>query len=120
LVLVVDDLHWADGTTVAWLDYVLARLGDAPLLLVATYRPEDAVGLGSVVAGWERRGVGHRLPLGQLSTTEGRALVAALGGDPALAARCTPAARATRTSSPSSSASSTEPPRSGSRWCWPT
>lgn len=39
--LVVDDLHWADGGTVQLLDYVAAHLPGLPVLVVGTYRDTD-------------------------------------------------------------------------------
>jgi len=40
LVLVVEDLHWADSALVAFLDHLVEWGGDVPLLVVATARPE--------------------------------------------------------------------------------
>jgi adenylate cyclase len=39
LVLVVEDLHWADAASAEVLQFVVDRLADRPLMLVATYRP---------------------------------------------------------------------------------
>jgi predicted ATPase len=41
LVLVFEDLHWSDTSTVELLAYVAQRRGRARLLLLATYRPVD-------------------------------------------------------------------------------
>ncbi len=41
LVLLLDDMHWADESSVDLLGYTSQRLRDAPLLLVLTYREED-------------------------------------------------------------------------------
>ncbi|MBW3576194.1 MAG: AAA family ATPase [Actinobacteria bacterium] len=41
-VLVIEDLHWADEATLASLETVTARLGGAPLVVVLTYRGQDA------------------------------------------------------------------------------
>ena len=38
LALLLDDLHWADASTVQWLHYLARRLGGAPVLIVGTYR----------------------------------------------------------------------------------
>ncbi|HET8631311.1 MAG TPA: AAA family ATPase [Thermomicrobiales bacterium] len=38
LALLLDDLHWADASTVQWLHYLARRLGGAPVLVVGTYR----------------------------------------------------------------------------------
>ncbi len=41
LLLFLDDLHWADASTIDFLDYLLTQMGRFPLLLVGTYRSED-------------------------------------------------------------------------------
>ncbi|MFE9403244.1 ATP-binding protein [Streptomyces sp. NPDC006530] len=41
VVLVVDDAHWADEETLAWLSSFALRAGDLPLLIVVAYRPEE-------------------------------------------------------------------------------
>jgi DNA-binding winged helix-turn-helix (wHTH) protein/predicted ATPase len=70
LVLVLEDLHWADPSTVDLVDW-LAR-GDAParLLLVGTYRPGDALAAGHPIDGaaaaLRLRGLAHELRLGEL------------------------------------------------------
>lgn len=42
LVLVFEDLHWADEATIDLIHHLAARSGPAPLLVVATYRPAEA------------------------------------------------------------------------------
>ncbi len=88
LVLFVDDLHWADHATLAWLGYLLRRLRDQPLLLVGAYRPEDApASLVNLVTNWGREGVARRLALPRLTNEEAAALIASLGVDPRLVHR---------------------------------
>lgn len=41
LLLVIDDLQWADGATLEFLDYQLRRLQSMPLVLLATCRDEE-------------------------------------------------------------------------------
>lgn len=40
LVMVIEDLHWADDAVVAFLDHILEWVDDAPILVVASARPE--------------------------------------------------------------------------------
>jgi DNA-binding NarL/FixJ family response regulator/predicted negative regulator of RcsB-dependent stress response len=40
-VVILDDLHWADGATIDLLRFVCTRLADAPVLFVATYRNDE-------------------------------------------------------------------------------
>lgn len=57
VVLMVDDGHWLDRTSLAWLQHAPRRLADEPVLLVVAYRP----GEGSTPPGE------HDLTLGPLS-----------------------------------------------------
>jgi adenylate cyclase len=46
LLLVIEDLHWADAASVELLRFIVDRLADRPLMLLCTYRPVfDARGL---------------------------------------------------------------------------
>jgi class 3 adenylate cyclase/tetratricopeptide (TPR) repeat protein len=77
LVLVVEDLHWADQAMLEFLQHLAERASDLPLLIVATARPEllerhPAWGDGSPSA--------TRIPLGALTDLETALLVAALVG----------------------------------------
>jgi tetratricopeptide (TPR) repeat protein len=88
LVFFLDDLHWADRSTLAWLEYLVARLRDAPLVVVAAYRAEEASPpLERLLAAWTREGRTRRLSLARLDATEAAALIAALGVRPADAHR---------------------------------
>ena len=42
LVLILEDLHWADPTSHALIGHLARTTRDAPILLVLTYRPEEA------------------------------------------------------------------------------
>jgi adenylate cyclase len=50
LMLVLDDLHWADAASIALLFRLGRRIGESPILIVGTYRP-DEVAMGRPVAG---------------------------------------------------------------------
>jgi predicted ATPase len=43
LLLVLEDLHWSDVSTLNWLAYIARRRTPSQLLIVGTYRPGDAV-----------------------------------------------------------------------------
>ena len=84
-VLFIDDLHWADQATLDWLVYLIDRLRNESLLVVATYRVADAPAqLVHTVATWKREGQVHHLPLERLTLIEATELITALGGDVAL------------------------------------
>jgi len=73
LCLIIDDLHWADPSTLLALQYVIGRLRDVPVLFLLTYRPGEASQaplLTEVVADLVRGDRGMVLPLGPLSQSE--------------------------------------------------
>jgi DNA-binding SARP family transcriptional activator len=87
LVLAIDDLQWADATTSAWLDYAVHRLHDLPIVLVGTYRAEDATpALTRLIASWGRSGLASKVALDHLSRSETNALLTHAGVDPEQAA----------------------------------
>jgi DNA-binding SARP family transcriptional activator len=75
LLLVLDDLHWADEETLALLVRLAGRLRDRRVLLVATFRPtEVADGLAGALAALARHEP-VRIDLGGLSPDETAALL---------------------------------------------
>ncbi|MCL6643272.1 MAG: tetratricopeptide repeat protein, partial [Candidatus Bipolaricaulota bacterium] len=73
LILVFDDLHWADDATLEYLSHLTAQLKDLRILLIGTYRSEDAPA-GSRLRTWlDKLGPGrayHPLNLNPLSREE--------------------------------------------------
>ncbi|GAA1883024.1 BTAD domain-containing putative transcriptional regulator [Actinomadura bangladeshensis] len=77
LLLVLDDLHWADEETLALLVRLAGRLRDRPVLLLATFRQtEVAAGLAAALAALARHEPA-RIDLGGLSPDEVAVLVRA-------------------------------------------
>ncbi|MEI8165814.1 MAG: AAA family ATPase, partial [Chloroflexales bacterium] len=73
--LLIDDLHWADVSTLGLLAYLLRRAADTPLALLATTRPAEPRGpLMALVAALTREGRVERLALRRLSPAESAAL----------------------------------------------
>jgi predicted ATPase len=86
LVLQLEDLHWADPSTVDLVEWLARRDTEARLLLVATYRPADARAaghpIGTAAAELLLRGRAAELPLGELDTDAVRAVLEhRLGGE---------------------------------------
>lgn len=81
--LLVDDLDWADASSVEVLAFLTRRLRERPLLLVVTWRPLDpgAQDLRRLASSAERDGLAHRVVLDRLSRAEVAELVAAAGVD---------------------------------------
>jgi len=75
LLLVVEDLHWADAVSIELLRFLVDRLADRPLMLLATHRPEFDP--GALATG---RTELTTLRLRPLARAEGATLVAALFG----------------------------------------
>ncbi|MFE5867991.1 ATP-binding protein [Streptomyces roseifaciens] len=61
VVLMIDDAHWADAESLAWLSFFAVRLQETPLLAVIAYRPveleENAPGFHDLVTGRSSRPV---------------------------------------------------------------
>lgn len=83
-VVCFEDLHWADSASLQALRYLVTRNGDAPLMLVATYRLEEvqaaaeaerAVDLEEVLAVVQSNPHGYELHLERLSPIETKLLV---------------------------------------------
>lgn len=78
LVLLVDDLHWADQSTLDWLVYMLNQLCHVPLLLVGTYRAQDATPpLMHLFATLQRQGTLRTLQIAPLNADEAQQLLGA-------------------------------------------
>jgi DNA-binding CsgD family transcriptional regulator len=59
---IVDDAHWADGSSLHALDYLARRLADLPLVLIVAFRPDEPGGHGDLLDGL-RNAAGSRLDL---------------------------------------------------------
>ncbi len=86
VLLVIDDLHWADATSLDVLAYLVTGFRSQPLAIVATARDEE-VGVGHPLNGWladlRRLPSFTELRLGRLDSAETHRLVAeVLGRDP--------------------------------------
>ena len=53
LLLIVDDAHWADGESLAWLASFTERLDELPVLVVQAHRPDELA--ARKAEGWQRR-----------------------------------------------------------------
>jgi hypothetical protein len=82
----LDDLHWADTATVELLHYLARGVGDRRMLLVGTYRTDEAEAesaLRALVRDVRRAGLAEELPLAGLPAGGVQSLAQAmLGGDP--------------------------------------
>jgi class 3 adenylate cyclase len=78
VVLQVEDLHWLDATTLAWLERLIDHAATAPLLLVMTVRPHV------METPWEGQARAAQIALGPLSGDEIARLVTLLSGDTAI------------------------------------
>jgi class 3 adenylate cyclase len=85
LMLVIEDVHWADASTRELLDYLARRLTDLPSLILVTYRRDELNRrhpLMPVLQGWRRSGLADVVELEQLSPDGvGEMLAATLGED---------------------------------------
>lgn len=89
LLLLIDDLHWADKSTLLLLQHLARRLAGVPLLVAGTYRTVDlgrTHPLSEVLADLSRERLYERIALGAVGRDDVAALIAGLAGAPAAAA----------------------------------
>jgi DNA-binding NarL/FixJ family response regulator len=82
VLLLIEDVHWADQASRDLLGFLLARVRSERLSLVLTYRSDDLHRrhpLRHALAEWTRLGGVRRIHLAPLSADEVRSLVGALG-----------------------------------------
>jgi DNA-binding SARP family transcriptional activator len=82
LTLAVEDIHWADDTTLRFLAFAARRLAKSRMLVIVTLREEDledAPGLRRLLDELRRDATVRWLALGALSQAETHELVGALG-----------------------------------------
>jgi DNA-binding CsgD family transcriptional regulator/tetratricopeptide (TPR) repeat protein len=86
MALLVDDLHWADAASLELLHYLARGLGTRRVLLLGTYRLDEArtnPRLRALVRSLQRLGLAEELPVGGLGPEAVAALARALlGGEP--------------------------------------
>src|SRR5207302_1039604 len=85
MVVILEDLHWADAASLRLLGYLAPRLGDAAILLVGTYRPVEATPdhpLAQALASLARQTVTRRVALDGLDRGEVGSFSAATPGSP--------------------------------------
>src|SRR5262245_25261536 len=75
LVLIIEDLHWADPTTAEFLTFLLEHVAGARVLLLCTYRPE-------FVCTWSRKSYHRVITLTPLAPPDGSQMLTALLGTP--------------------------------------
>ncbi len=81
VVVVLDDIHQADASSLDALSYLAANLGDAPVLVVLAARPAELAEhplANRVLLPLEQDGILTRLPLAPLNDEELRALAASV------------------------------------------
>jgi len=76
-VMLVEDVHWADPTTLQVMDLLIDRVRSFPLLVVLTHRPEFQ-------SRWSEHGHVTGLNLSKLTRTQSAALVSKVSGGKAL------------------------------------
>lgn len=69
LLMILEDLHWASDSLLAWLHYLARHITSAPILVLATYRSEEVSPdhpLHRLAFALEREGLATHLQLGHL------------------------------------------------------
>ena len=86
-VILVDDLHWADESSIDLVTYLVRRLRGRRLCLLATWRSENVTAehrLRLLLAEAQRSGVATSIPLPRLGFSDVRSLVLATGTQQAI------------------------------------
>src|SRR5262249_32775122 len=87
LLLVTEDIHWADPSTRELLDSLARRLTDLPSLILVTYRRDELNRrhpLMPILQGWRRSGVTQLIELEPLSADGVSEMLAAILGEDAV------------------------------------
>ena len=82
-VLLLDDLHWADDSTLLLLQHVVQHISEIPLLIVGTYRDVDlevARPFAKMLEAFTRQRLAHKVPLRRLPETGVEDMLQALSG----------------------------------------
>jgi class 3 adenylate cyclase len=81
LLVVLDDVHWADGSTRHLLDYVARRLVRSRVMLLATYRSDELDRrhpLTRTVQVWQRVGLAETVPVEALTSDQVADMIASI------------------------------------------
>ena len=80
VLVLFEDIHWADASTLELLDLLISQLDGHPILLVATYRPEFQ-------ASWAGQSQVSVITLARLPAAQQRRLIEAVAGSDLLSPR---------------------------------
>jgi predicted ATPase len=81
LLLVLDDVHWADGSTRELLDYAARRLVRSRMMLLATYRSDELDRqhpLTRTVQAWRKAGLADTVAVTAMTPTDVAEMIAAI------------------------------------------
>ena len=81
LLLVLDDIHWADGSTRELLDYAARRLVKSRVMLLATYRSDEVDRrhpLTRTVQTWRRSGLAETVTVSAMTQRNAAEMIAAI------------------------------------------
>ncbi len=84
LLLVLDDAHWADSSSIAMFQHLARRTKDQPIMLLATYREvelRDARPFNEMLLELNRQRIGTRIKLARLNIEETHAMLEAIFND---------------------------------------
>ena len=81
LILMVDDIQWADDASAQVLHYLARHAAERPVLVIYAYRDEELdEQFAQLVESLRREAGARRMPLARLAPADAETLVAALGG----------------------------------------
>ncbi len=78
LILVAEDLHWADATSLALIEDLAARTADKPVMIIATYRPSPQTEQETPLSGLKTARNCRSLTLERLNQTHSAVIVSSV------------------------------------------
>jgi len=85
LIIILDNLHWADSSSLLFLEFLTQELGESHLLVLGTYRDVDlsrSHPLTRTLGAISKKRLFHRVTLSGLSQEEAQSLLESISGAP--------------------------------------
>jgi len=83
LLIVIEDLHWSDDSSLEFIMYLARRITNLPILLALSYRSDEVQpALRHALASLDRERLAEEIPLARLTTSQVDAMLRSIFGQP--------------------------------------